>query len=288
MPHESPSTPPVDLLIVGGLTIDRFADGTAAAGGSVLHSARAAAAAGLRVGVVASAGTEPEAQHGLDEIGRVARLKHIRVPQTITFRHDESGPIRELYLEVAGTQLHAPAIAVRPTAVLYAPVANEIGVGLGGQLFRGAVTAAILQGWLRILNTGTLVRPQRVRDLPLDLVARLEQLDLLIASREDLVAEGDTPNAQLDVLRSTFGPGPTLVVTEGIAGAWIDADSGRLHVDVAEPITRVPTVGAGDVYAALLVARLGARRDDLLSAAADAAAAVSRMLAARRAPPSGP
>jgi sugar/nucleoside kinase (ribokinase family) len=288
MPHESPSTPPVDLLIVGGLTIDRFADGTAAPGGSVLHAARAATDAGLTVGVVAVSGTEPEARHGLDEIGRVARLEHVLAPRTITFRHDESGPMRELYLEVAGSQLHAPPIPLRPTAVLYAPVANEIGSGLGGQLFRGALTAAILQGWLRILTVGSIVRPQRVRDIPRELVARLEQIDLLIASREDLVAEGDTPNAQLDVLRSVFGPGPTLVVTEGIAGAWIDAGSGRLHVDVAEPIRRVPTVGAGDVYAAVLVGRLGARRNDLLSAAADAAAAVSRMLAARRAAPSGP
>jgi sugar/nucleoside kinase (ribokinase family) len=288
MPPESPSTHLVDLLIVGGLTIDRFADGSAAPGGSVLHSARAAAGAGLMVAVVASAGTEPEARHGLDEIARVARLEHVQVPQTITFRHDESGPMRELYLEVAGTQFDAPAIAVRPTAVLYAPVANEIGIGLGGQEFRGSLTAAILQGWLRILTPGTLVQPQRVRDFPSDLVARLQRLDLLIASREDLVAEGDTPNAQLDALRSTFGAGPTLVVTEGIAGAWIDAGSGRLHVDVAEPITRVPTVGAGDVYAAVLVARLGARRDDLLSAAADAAAAVSRMLATRRGSLSGP
>jgi sugar/nucleoside kinase (ribokinase family) len=287
MPPESPSTPRVDLLIVGGLTIDRFVDGTAAPGGSVLHSARAAAAAGLTVGVVAAAGTEPEARHGLDEIGTVARLEHVVVPRTIAFRHDESGPIRALYLEVGGPQFDAPPFAGRPTAVLYAPVANEMGSGLGGQHFRGSLTAAILQGWLRILTPGSMVQPRRVRDIPRDLVARLEQLDLLIASREDLVAEGDTPNAQLDVLRSTFGPGPTMVVTEGIAGAWIDAGPGRLHVDVAEPITRVPTVGAGDVYAAVLVARLGTRRDDLLSAAADAAAAVSRMLAARRGAPSG-
>jgi sugar/nucleoside kinase (ribokinase family) len=282
MPHEPPSTPSVDLLIVGGLTIDRFADGSSAPGGSVLHSSRAAAAAGLRVAVVAAAGDEPDARRGLEEIGRVATLVHVRVPRTIAFRHDESGPIRRLYLDVAATPLDAPPVDPRPTAVLYAPVANEIGSALSRQVFEGVLTAAILQGWLRILAPGALVQPRLLRDLPRDLVARLGELDILIASREDLLAEGDTPNAQLDVLRSVIGPRPTLVVTEGIAGAWIDAGAGRLHIDVAEPITRVPTVGAGDAYAAVLAARLGSRRHDLVSAAADAAAAVSRMLAARR------
>jgi sugar/nucleoside kinase (ribokinase family) len=285
MPPEPRRPPPVDLLVVGGLTIDHFADGTAAPGGSVLHSTRAAAGAGLTVGVVAGAGNEPEARLGLDEIGRLATLEHVRVPRTIAFRHDESGPIRKLYLEAPATPLDAPPVAQRPTAILYAPVADEIGSTLGGQTFRGALTAAILQGWLRVLEPGTLVEPRRLRDLPPDLVARLEELDVLIASREDLVAEGATPHEQLDTMRSIFGPRPTLVVTEGIAGAWIDAGKGRLHIDVAEPIRRVPTVGAGDAYAAVLAARLGRRRDELVSAAADAAAAVSRMLAARRTPP---
>lgn len=287
MSHEPPPTPPADLLVVGGLTIDHFADGSSAPGGSVLHSSRAAASAGLRVAVVAAAGDEPEARRGLDEIARVAKLVHVRVPRTIAFRHDESGPIRRLYLDVAATPLEAPPIDLRPTAVLYAPVADELGSELGRQQFGGVLTAAILQGWLRILAPGAEVQPRRLRDLPTDLAARLEELDILIASREDLLAEGETPNAQLDVLRSVIGPRPMLVVTEGIAGAWIDAGAGRLHVDVAEPITRVLTVGAGDAYAAVLAARLGSRRHDLLAAAADAAAAVSRMLAARREAPSG-
>jgi sugar/nucleoside kinase (ribokinase family) len=285
MPLEPPSPPPADLLVVGGLTIDHFADGSSAPGGSVLHSSRAAAGAGLRVAVVAAAGDEPEARRGLEEIGRVATLVHVHVPRTIAFRHDESAPIRRLFLEVAATPLDAPPVDIRPTAVLYAPVADEIGADLGRQQFGGVLTAAILQGWLRILAPGVEVQPRRLRDLPDDLVTRLQELDILIASREDLLAEGETPNAQLDALRSVIGPRPMLVVTEGIAGAWIDAGAGRLHVDVTEPITRVTTVGAGDAYAAVLAARLGSRRDDVLSAAADAAAAVSRMLAARREAP---
>lgn len=280
MPSETPRHA-IDLLIVGALTIDRFRDGHAAPGGSVLHSARAAAGAGLRVAVVATAGDEPEACDGLAEIERLGFLHRQPVERTLTFRHDESGPMRRLFLETAAEPLDCSPLAVAPRAVLYAPVANELGAGLGGQRYSGGFSAAILQGWLRTLEPGAEVRPLPVAGLPPPLVARLGQLDLLIASREDLVADATDARAQLDALRATVGPRPALVVTEGVDGAWLDAGRRRRHVGVAERIDGVLAVGAGDAYAAVLAAEMGggATLDD---AARDAAAAVSRMLAARR------
>ncbi|MEO8509892.1 MAG: PfkB family carbohydrate kinase [Chloroflexota bacterium] len=279
-----PGPPPngIDLLIVGALTIDRFADGHAAPGGSVLHAARAAAHAGLRTAVIATAGDESEARAGLTEIGRLAILHHQAVDPTVTFRHDESGPMRRLFLEAAAAQLEAPPPTLAPRAVLYAPVANELGPALGGQRFDGCYTAAILQGWLRTLEPGSEVTPLPLAALPLALVARLAELDLLIASREDLVADATDPLAQLDALRATVGPRPALVVTESVHGAWLDAGGERRHVGVADRIDGVPSVGAGDAYAAVLVAELGGGAT-LDAAARDAAGAVSRMLRARRA-----
>ena len=272
----------LDLLIVGALTIDRFADGRAAPGGSVLHSTRAAARAGVTVGVVAVAGQEVEAIDGLDEIQRSAAVLH-RVParRTVTFRHDESGPIRRLFLEVASEPVVAPSDGVEPRAVLYAPVAGELGPDLGGSVHDGAFSAAILQGWLRTLTPGTEVRPLSVATLDPTLAGRLARIDVLVASREDLIADGDTVPAQRDALRRVLGPRPALVVTESVDGAWIDAGGDRRHVEVFERIDGVPTVGAGDAYAAILAAELGSG-DTLDVAAADAAEAVSRMLAARR------
>lgn len=278
-----PGPPPheVDLLIVGALTIDRFGDGHAGPGGSVLHATRAAAHAGLRTAVIATAGDEPEARAGLAEIERLAILHHLAADPTVTFRHDESGPMRRLFLEVAAPALDAPRVALAPRAVLYAPVANELGPQLGGQRFDGCYDAAILQGWLRTLEPGTEVRPLPVAELPPALVARLAELDLLIASREDLVADATEPLAQLDALRATIGPRPALVVTESVRGAWLDAGGDRRHVGVADRIDGVPSVGAGDAYAAVLVAELGGGAT-LDAAARDAAAAVSRMLRTRR------
>lgn len=278
-----PGPPPdgIDLLIVGALTIDRFGDGHAAPGGSVLHAARAASRAGLRVGVIATAGDEPEARAGLAEIERLAILHHQPVDPTVTFRHDESGPMRRLFLEAAAAPLDGPPPAFAPRAVLYAPVANELGPQLGGQRFDGCYAAAILQGWLRTLEPGREVTPLPLAALPATLVEQLAELDLLIASREDLVADAADPLSQLDALRATIGPRPALVVTESVHGAWLDGGGDRRHVGVADRIDGVPSVGAGDAYAAVLVAELG-RGATLDAAARDAAAAVSRMLRRRR------
>ena len=62
----------LDLVVVGGLTVDRFSDGSAAPGGAVLHIARALAARGVRVGIVTTAGPEPEALAGLAELRDLA------------------------------------------------------------------------------------------------------------------------------------------------------------------------------------------------------------------------
>lgn len=280
MTHAQPPAE-VDLLVVGALTVDRFADGRTAAGGSVLHSARGASGAGMRIGVVASAGGEAEARHGLAEIGRIAVLHHEPVERTVTFRHDESGPMRRLFLDVAATPLLSEPRGVAPRAVLYAPVAGELDAGLGGQIYDGALTAAILQGWLRTLQPGTEVLPLPAASLSPALVSRLASLDLLIASREDLVADATDPREQLDALRAVLGPRPALVVTESVDGAWLDGGESRRHSGVADRIDGVPVVGAGDAYAAVLAAELG-RGTGLDAAARDAAAAVSRMLAARR------
>ena len=69
------------------------------------------------------------------------------------------------FLHGAGL-LACPARAFRPRAVLYAPVADELGAGLGGQDYPGAMTGAILQGWLRRLEPGAWVRPLALQAIP--------------------------------------------------------------------------------------------------------------------------
>src|SRR5437899_519157 len=86
----------VELLVVGALTIDRFPDGSAAAGGSVLHATRAAARARASITVVTAAGPEPEAQAALFELGRAGKVVVEGVPHTIVFEPDEEGGRRRV------------------------------------------------------------------------------------------------------------------------------------------------------------------------------------------------
>jgi sugar/nucleoside kinase (ribokinase family) len=280
--------PPIlDLLVVGGLTVDHFGE-RSAAGGSVLHATRAAVHAGVRLAALTAADSEPDALTGLAEIAASGQLLHQDARTTIGFGHRETRAGRILTFEAAGAPLTLSAEQVdelRPTAVLLAPVAGEIGAATvtssAGRAWR-PLRAAILQGWLRLLEVGRVVKPLPLRGLPPELVAALAELAVLVASREDLLADGSDPQAQLAALRSAVGPGPILVVTDGVEGAWFDVDGGIGHVPVAFRVDRVATVGAGDAYAAILAVRLATGSAQLRAAMADAAQAVAEILAARR------
>ena len=296
MAPESPIPPmEVDLLVVGGLTVDVFADGRRAAGGSPLHATLAGVAAGLRIGVVTAAGDEPEALAGLAEIGRRAVVHAERVKSSIGFRH-ESGPAgRRLVLTDPGAQLAAPSRAFRPRAVLYAPVAAEFGANLAGQRYEGATTGAILQGWLRPVDVAGRVGRGSLDMLDTALLHSLAHLDLLCLSVEDAVGDGvDAPasaDAILDELRALVGSRPLLALTAGARGAWLD--QGRTRILVPPPVVigadgnaggaseEAATVGAGDAYAAILLASLAAGEPPI-GAATLASREVARFLRRRR------
>ena len=99
-----------------------------------------------------------------------------------------------------------------------------------------------------------------------------------MASVDDLIAEGLSPDEQLDALRDRVGVGPALIVTNGQNGARLDPGGGeRLDVSAPHRVSDAPTVGAGDAFAALLAVQLG-KGIDLSAAAGDAAARVAELL----------
>jgi sugar/nucleoside kinase (ribokinase family) len=280
-------SPRVDLLIVGGLTVDHFGK-RSAAGGSVLHATRAAVHAGLRLAALTAADGEPDAVTGLAEIVAAGQLLRQPAETTIGFAHRETSAGRVLTFEAAGAPLTvdvAQIDALQPAAVLLAPVAGEIDAatvaGSAGSDWH-PLRAAILQGWLRVLELGAVVRPLPLAGLSPELVTALGELALLVASREDLRADASDPRAQLESLRSAIGPGPILVVTDGVEGAWFSTRDETGHVPVPFRVDRVATVGAGDAYAAILAVRLAAAGVPLRDAMADAALAAAEILAARR------
>lgn len=268
MPHDPPPSSSeagehLDLLLVGALTVDRFADGSSAAGGAILHGARAAAEAGASVGVVTVAGGEPVARDGIAELERLARrVKACNAPHTIVFRHHEAASGRRLWVEQRGGRVDidgdAPA-ELLPHSALFAPVLDEL-PDAALDLWGGAVRGACLQGWLRCADSGGEVRPiDHLGLLPDETVRRLASFAVLFASHEDLAMLGGAPDVQLVALRRRIGPGPLLILTAGVDGAWFDIDrrdSGlrsRWHLNAPARVVDVLSTGAGDAFAALFL-----------------------------------
>ena len=243
------------LLVIGGLTIDRFADGSSAPGGSVLHVARAAAGRGVRVAVITVAGPEPEAQAALAELRKVAvGLEASDAEATATFTHHNTRQGRRLTLERVGGRVAVggSTLVTDATAVVAAPVAGEVRPEELALLESVPVRAAILQGWLRSLDEGAEARPLPIHALGSQAIAALGGFDLLVASREDLMAESGDPGEQLRALRRAVGAGPALVVTDGSDGLWLDDQASTRHLPVPRPVDAASAVGAGDILAAFL------------------------------------
>jgi sugar/nucleoside kinase (ribokinase family) len=259
----TPGTPSLDLVVIGGLTVDHFADGSSSPGGTVMHAARATAARGNRIGVVTAAGAEPAAQAGLAELRRLGQVVDFRIrDHSATFRHEETVGGRRLWLERTGGPVELdPDLRqwMRTRAVLYGPVLGEVPATQLAPSGDGVVASAILQGWLRSAEEGEQVRPLPLAALGSAVVDALAGFDLLVASREDLVAEAEAPRDQLAALRGVFGPRPHLIVTDGADGLWHDAPfaapEGRHHA-VPQVVETTATVGAGDILAAILATSL--------------------------------
>jgi hypothetical protein len=258
----TPDSPPLDLLVVGALTVDRFPDGAAAPGGPVLHIARAAAPRQMRLGIVTAAGPEPEARAGLTVLQQLAAfVEYEDQSVTVSFRHRESAEGRRLWLGQRGGPVGPGADTlerIETRAVLLAPVAGEVPVEALTAWDASLVRGAILQGWLRTLEEGEEVRPLPFEALPGAVTGALSAFDLLVASREDLLAvEGDPPK-QLSAMRRAFGPRPTLVVTDGPGGVWMDVSTTDtpgepLHLPVPRRVEGASSVGAGDVLTAFML-----------------------------------
>jgi sugar/nucleoside kinase (ribokinase family) len=277
----------LDLVVVGGLTIDRLDDGSSAPGGGVIHIARAGALRGLRLGVVTAAGPEPVASAGLSELRGLSQVVEVAsFAVTTTFRHRETPRGRHLWLEQSGGVVALPSDSRHrfvARAILFAPVAGEIAADALVAWDPAPARGAILQGWLRAPTDGGEVEALRMSTLPAALLEGLATLDLVVASREDLRAEGDDPATQLLAVRRAVGDDPAITVTDGTAGLWLSTGSSPTHLAAPWTVEDVSSVGAGDVLAAFMLAAL-AKGASPAAAAEQAMRVVAEVLDERNRP----
>ncbi len=269
---------PVDLLIVGGLTIDVL-EGREVAGGAARYATEAAVAAGLQVALLTVAGTEPVVRSELTRLAAQAMVVVHPASTSIVFEHHGPHDDRRLRLRSGTEPIGVPDPERLPSAraVLFAPVAGEVTLD-AIRAITAPLRAAGLQGWLRQTDAGGWVSRVPLSTMDETLAVSLRSLDLLLASVDEL--RGDDGLAAVGRLRAWAGAGPELVVTAGAAGAWADDGGGSPHHVPAEVVANRHTIGAGDAFAAVLAARRGAGLD-LHAATAAAAQATARYLAIR-------
>ena len=251
------------ILIVGGLTIDRFPDGRRAPGGSVIHAGSAAAADGATVSTLTVSGPEPEAAAGRARIVGFGPLRAADATTTTTYAHEEVDGHRALVLDAAGGRIdpRLGADLPRPDVLLFAPIADELPMPVVGDMRSSpgaTATAFLIQGWLRHLAEGRRVRPMRIGDVPDDRWLTFGSGDLVVVSTEDLAEGSDDPFGQASELRARLGVRPILVVTLGTEGYLLD-DPRADRIVAAVPrrvVSGVPTVGAGDTFGAVMALRL--------------------------------
>jgi sugar/nucleoside kinase (ribokinase family) len=278
--NPEPPPPALDLLVIGALTVDHFADGVVAPGGTVLHAVRAASGAGHRVGAITQAGPEPTARAGIAELRALSTsVLADEAPSSVAFGHDDSGGARELHLTAGPARQLAVPDPPTSRAVLWGPVANEIDVACLTPL--PGLQAAILQGWLRALRPGQPVTPLPLTAMAGGLRELLAGFDLLAASHEDLAAVASEPAMQLAALRRWFGARPMLVVSAGSQGLWLGSSDRTEHLPLPRLVSTVSTVGAGDMLVALMLPGLAAGPRE---AAMRAMAGVAELLDRRRQP----
>lgn len=275
-------------LIVGGLTVDRFTDGTVAPGGSVLHSGLATVAEGASLTTLTVAGDEPAARLGLDRLRSLGALVCQPAVSTTRYRHEERGGVRVLVFEARAAPIGPERLAEveRPDVALVAPIADEVPASLVARM-RAEVaprrTVLLIQGWLRRLVVGEDAHPLPLDALGADQVRALAEADAIVVSTEDLVESPGDPFAQAAVLRRHAGRRPIVLVTLGVEGYLLD-DPALDRVVASVPrrvVTGVRAVGAGDTFGAALAVHL-ARGAAAAAAADQATEAVIAMLESRR------
>jgi sugar/nucleoside kinase (ribokinase family) len=276
------------VLIAGGLTIDRFADGTTAPGGSVLHAGLAAAAEGAEPTFLTVAGDEPAARAGVDRLRALGDVIHQGASRTTAYRHDESGPRRVLVLDASGDSIDPAAAGRLPPAeiALLAPIADELPPAAIRALrseVRPRLTVLLIQGWLRRLVVGEPVRPLTLDEVDVPIWQAFAEADAIVVSTEDLADGTGDPFTQAARLRRRVGRRPLLVLTLGPDGYLLD-DPAAHNIVASVPravVTDVPMVGAGDTFGATLALHL-ARGSSTVAAAEAATERVIAVLESRR------
>ena len=246
----------IDYLLIGHMTADLTPNGRIA-GGTVTYAARTAAAFGLRVGLLTSAA---EGEALLPEVTRYAQVMSLPAEQTTTYENIYEPGGRVQYVRGVAAPIGAgdlpPAFRATPLVHL-APIAGEVDPQIAHE-FRDSTVLLTLQGWLRRWDADGRVHFRRWFDPDV-----LKSIDIVVFSEEDIIEAPDMEAAFAGAVKHLF-------VTRAEHGGTYYRDGVPLDY-TTPPVDLVNPTGAGDVFAASLLASLPAVNHDFVAAAKVAA-----------------
>lgn len=242
----------IDYLLIGHVTQDLTPAGPLM-GGTASYSAITAQRLGKRVGVVTRASPDFNVE------GRLPGIEVHCVPdaQTTTYENVYQGNNRTQWIRATAGPLTLDDVppAWRGAPIVHlAPLTQEFPPSLALSFPRARV-GATPQGWLRQWDEAGRVG---YKPLP-DPLKHLRGIDALIFSAEDVAHD---PAAMRALIRAV----PLAVITQAQEGAVVHTINGPRPLP-ARPAQIVDPTGAGDVFAAAFLVRLG-ETDDPFEAAA--------------------
>jgi sugar/nucleoside kinase (ribokinase family) len=219
----------------------------------VSFAARVASAFGLQVGVLTSAASEEPL---LAELEPYAQIVSLPAADTSTFEniYDPTGR-RKQYIRGVAAPIGAgdiPVAWLSAPLVHLAPLTDEVDPQIAHR-FPDATVLVTLQGWLRRWDDDGLVRFKRWYDAEV-----LKSVNILVFSEEDIVEGQDLEEAFARTVEH-------LIVTRAERGGT-HYHRGRASSYDTPQVEVVNPTGAGDIYAAALLASLHASPDDMETA----------------------
>ena len=242
---------PPDYLLIGHITADLTPSGRVA-GGTVSYAARTAAAFGLRVGILTSAAVDEPL---LDELAPFAEIISIPAKETTTFENIYEPTGRKQFVRGIAAPIgldDIPAHFLQAPLVHLAPIAGE-GDPEITHLFKDATVLLTLQGWLRRIEGDGRVRFKRWFDADV-----LKSMNVVVFSEEDIV---EAPDMEQSFAQSVSH----LFVTRAERGGTYYREGAPQSYSTPQVELIHPT-GAGDVFAASLLASLPALNYDFVAA----------------------
>lgn len=233
----------VDYLVLGHLTHDRTPQGPQL-GGTVSYSSTVANAMGLTTAIVTSAHPDDPVLPGLDHSTyRLVPAEHSTI---FVNTYTPAGRVQVLEGQAGILSLDDVPPEWRSAPVVHlGPMAQELDASLSPGSFPGAVVGITPQGWMRAWDAAGHVSP-----IPWAGAAEmLHAATVTILSQEDM-------GFSKELERDYASRASRLVVTRADLGATLYA--GDVRTDYPAPVlaeVRHPT-GAGDVFAAALLAHL--------------------------------